>query len=162
MRADRFLSQQIDMPSFANENLKSLEDRFNKNNMKRYGMHLEHIYANHLLNKKLFTDSNGIFDEAQFNTVRNRLGAVLLLRDKQNLSSGNDTYKLKKHDYASSGLIWNYILSGQMASIDEKKLQQIGHFQTVEPTKEGVFPVDAVEVRQRELFTVFKHIWGFD
>jgi hypothetical protein len=80
--------------------LKQLEERFNKNNRRRYGMHLEHIIAYNETNMAQFTDENGVFDEQRFTRTRNKLGAVLLLKDRQNLSSGNDTYTKKFSTYA--------------------------------------------------------------
>lgn len=162
MRIDRELAIQLDKPSYCNERLQDLEDRFNKNNLKRYGMHLEHIYAFNDKNKKLFTDRQGIFDEAQFNTVRNKLGMVLLLKDKQNISSNNDYYNLKVSDYATSNLIWNELLVGHIDSIDKKNLPSSVNFTKIEPTLDGIFPLESVEVRQKEIFEMIKIIWGFN
>jgi uncharacterized protein with ParB-like and HNH nuclease domain len=43
MRIDRYLAQLLDKPSYADESLEELEDRFNKNNLRRRGMHLLRI-----------------------------------------------------------------------------------------------------------------------
>ena len=161
MRIDRQLAVDLDKPSYCKEPMKDVEDRFNKNNLKRYGMHLEHIYAFNDKNKKLFTNEEKIFDEAQFNTVRNKLGMVLLLKDKQNLSSSNDYYKLKMEDYATSNLIWNELLVGHIDSVDKKKLPVQITFTKVEPNADDIFPLDKVETRQRETFEMLKWIWAF-
>jgi len=84
MRIDRFLAKLLDKPSFVSEELFELEDRFNKNNLRRYGMYLEHIFTQHDANRALFT-TNGHFDESAFQQKRNLLVMVLLLKDKQNL-----------------------------------------------------------------------------
>jgi uncharacterized protein with ParB-like and HNH nuclease domain len=90
MRIDRWLSELLDKPSYCKGSLAEIEDRFNKSNRRRYGMHLEHIYAYNDVNKALFKDSaTGLFDEAVFEQTRNYLGMVLLLKDAQNLSSSN-------------------------------------------------------------------------
>jgi len=161
MRIDRQLAVELDKPSYCKEPMKDVEDRFNKNNLKRYGMHLEHIYAFNDKNKKLFTNDEKIFDEAQFNTVRNKLGMVLLLKDKQNLSSNNDYYKLKMVDYATSNLIWNELLVGHIDSVDKKNLPAQITFTKVEPTTDEIFPLDKVETRQKETFEMIKLIWAF-
>ena len=64
MRIDRYLSELLDKPSYASDGLEELENRFNKNNMKRYGMHLEHIYTQHPNKHAHFSQATDIFDEA--------------------------------------------------------------------------------------------------
>jgi uncharacterized protein with ParB-like and HNH nuclease domain len=159
LRIDRYLAQSLDKPSYCNESLEELEERFNKNNRRKYGMHLEHIYANNEPNWKLFTDGNNVFDEAQFNTTRNKLGVVLLLKDSQNISSGNDSYKLKIEDYATSNIIWNELLVGHIDSVDIKKLPTT--LTSVKPSEKDTFPLEMVEQRQKELCAMLNIIWGF-
>ena len=77
MRIDRWLATVLDKPGYASESLDKLEDRFNKNNLKRMGMHLEHIVTQHPDNRALFTNESGVFDEAKFGQTRNLLGMVL-------------------------------------------------------------------------------------
>jgi len=161
MRIDRFLADILDKPSYCKESLEGVEDRFNKNNLKRYGMHLEHIYAFNDKNIDLFTDSSGLFDESLFNTTRNKLGMVLLLKDKQNLSSNNDYYSLKMDDYATSNLIWNELLVGHIDSVDQKKLPPTVSFTKVDPNPNGAFPIELVDVRQKEIFEMLKLLWCF-
>lgn len=161
MRIDRYLAQFLDKPSYCNEVLEELEERFNKNNRRRYGMHLEHIYAYNDKNQALFTDDRDIFDEAKFKETRNKMGMVLLLKDSQNISSNNDYYELKIEDYATSNIIWNEILVGHIDSVDKRHLPENIDFTAIEPNGEGVFPLDKVETRQRDLVDVLKLIWGF-
>jgi len=161
MRIDKYLADVLDKPSYCKDTLADLEERFNKNNKKVYGMHLEHIYANNDRNKMLFTDEQGVFDEAKFNTIRNKLGLVLLLKDKQNISSSNDYYSLKVDDYKTSNLIWNELLVGHIDSVDRKNLPQNVSFTSINPNENGVFPIEMLEVRQKEIFEMLKLIWGF-
>lgn len=161
MRIDNYLAKVLDKPSYCNDSLINIEERFNKNNKKVYGMHLEHIYANNDKNKLLFTDASGMFDESKFNTVRNKLGMVLLLKDKQNISSNNDYYILKVDDYETSNIIWNELLVGHIDSIDRRNLPEEINFSKIEPNSDGVFPIEMVETRQRETFEILKLIWGF-
>lgn len=161
MRIDRYLAQELDKPSYCNESLKDLEERFNKNNMKRYGMHLEHVYAHNDKNLALFTNELKVFDDAKFNTVRNKLGMVLLLKDKQNISSNNDYYKLKVEDYATSNIIWNELLVGHIDSIDTRNLPDDIGFTKIKPDENGVFPLEMVETRQKEIVNMIKLLWSF-
>lgn len=160
MRVDRELAKKLDKPSYVSDNLESLEDRFNQYNRKRYGLHLEHIIANNDKNKALFTDDDGFFDEIAFNQVRNKFGALVLLKDKQNLSSGNDIYKKKFQAYKKSNFIWNEFLVGHIDKFDISRLPNGITLNKQDPDEKGLFPLNAVEERQKELFKMIKYIWG--
>jgi uncharacterized protein with ParB-like and HNH nuclease domain len=161
MRIDRWLSQLLDKPSYCNAPLVEIEERFNKTNRRRYGMHLEHIYAYNDANRSLFTDpSTGLFDESIFEQTRNLLGMVLLLKDLQNLSSNNDIYVDKLVDYAKSDIIWNQLLAGHLPNVDAKVLPETFQNGVIAGDKSGAFPKDKVEQRQRLFFEAFKTIWA--
>ncbi|MFQ6404329.1 DUF262 domain-containing protein [Methylophilus sp. 'Pure River'] len=68
------------------------------------GFHIEHILADNDENLKLFND-----DEEKFKSERNRLGGLLLLKGKDNISSNNESYKKKLQSYANT-LYWNETL----------------------------------------------------
>jgi len=159
MRIDRYLYSLLDKPSYASDGLEELEDRFNKNTRRRHGMHLEHIYAHNDSNRALFTDDRGWFDEQRFNDLRNRLGMVLLLKDKQNLSSGNEVYTDKIETYKKSNFLWNEMLVGHLPSVDMAKLPDELKYEPIRPDNAGAFPIDKVDDRQRLLFNVIKQIW---
>jgi hypothetical protein len=159
MRIDRYLGDHIGSPSFASGNIKDVEDRFNRHSLKRYGMHLEHIYTQHPKNKALFTQKD-VFDEAAFQQTRNLLGMVLLLKDKHNLSSNDDIFVKKYETYSMSDLIWNYLLIGHIQDIDMRNLPPELQLQKIEPTNDGVFPREKVEERQKAIFSAIKVIWG--
>jgi hypothetical protein len=161
MRIDRWLANVLDKPGYASESLDKLEDRFNKNNLKRMGLHLEHIITQHPDNRALFTNKVGVFDEAAFGQTRNLLGMVLLLTDKQNLSSNNEIYEDKWQTYSQSNLIWNELLVGHMPEIYARNLPSDLRFPPVEPSNK-VFPLDQVENRQKSLFAAIRHIWATD
>ena len=55
--------------------------------------HIEHIITNHVDNLNLFED------EEEFNLQRNRFGGLLLLKGKDNQSSGNELYPDKLKTY---------------------------------------------------------------
>jgi hypothetical protein len=124
-------------------------------------MHLEHIYAYNDKNKALFKEpSTGLFDEAGFEYTRNLLGMVLLLKDLQNISSGNDIYSLKRDDYAKSDIIWNQLLVGCLPSVDATILPEPFQKAAIDADTTGVFPREKVEQRQRLFFEAFKIIWA--
>lgn len=161
MRIDRWLSQLLDKPSYCKGPLTEIEERFNKSTRRRYGMHLEHIYAYNDANRNLFTDPlTGLFDEAVFEQTRNLLGMVLLLKDLQNLSSNNDIYCDKLDDYAKSDIIWNQILAGHLPNPDMSLLPEPFQNAAIAADTMGAFPKDKVEQRQRLFFEAFKTIWA--
>jgi len=161
MRIDRWLSELLDKPSYCSVSPEQLEDRFNRSNRKRYGMHLEHIYAHNEANQKLFLDAETrVFDSALFDQTRNFLGMVLLLKDLQNLSSGNDLYRDKLDDYKKSSIIWNELLAGHIANVDSRNLPSQFHNIEINATTDGVFPKEKVDQRQRVFFEAVKAIWS--
>ena len=159
MRIDRWLAKALDKPGYASESLDKLEDRFNKNNKKSLGMHLEHIVTQHPDNRALFTNESGVFDEAAFGQTRNLLGMVLLLTDKQNLSSNNEVYEDKQQTYTQSNLIWNELMVGHVADFHARNLPDDLRFPPVVPANK-VFPLDQVDNRQKALFAAIRHIWA--
>lgn len=159
MRFDRYLSEKMDKPSFVKENLSELEERFNKFSRKIYGLHLEHIYAFNDSNIEQFKNEEGIFDEQLFNEVRNKLGVLLLLKDKQNLSSNNEKYLDKIETYKTSNFIWNELLVGHIHRVDEKIIPENIDIEVITPNENGAFPKDKVESRQKSVFNMIKKIW---
>lgn len=161
MRIDRWLGELLDKPSYCRGPFSEIEERFNRSNRRRYGMHLEHIYAYNDANRALFTDpKTGLFDESGFEQTRNYMGMVLLLKDLQNISSSNDLYLDKVDDYAMSDLIWNQLLVGHLPSVDTKLLPVELQVAAVKADTSGAFPRGQVEQRQRLFFETFKAIWA--
>lgn len=68
------------------------------------GFHIEHILSRNEENLALFDG-----DEERFDTERNRLGGVLLLKGRDNISSNNEIYSKKLNSYANT-LYWNETL----------------------------------------------------
>lgn len=161
MRIDRWLSELLDKPSYCSASFIEVEELFNRSNRRRYGMHLEHMYAYNDVSRALFKDpQTGLFDEAVFEQTRNLMGMVLLLKDLQNLSSGNDTYLDKLDDYKKSDIIWNQVLAGHLPSVDEHVLPLEFQNAKVAADATGAFPRNKVEHRQRLFFEAFKKIWA--
>lgn len=161
MRIDRWLAELLDKPSYCSAHFTEVEERFNRSNRRRYGMHLEHIYAYNDANRALFNDQQtGLFDETVFEQTRNLMGMVLLLKDLQNLSSNNDVYREKLNDYEMSDVIWNQLLAGHIPRVDEKVLPIEFQNAKVDADESGAFPRDKVDLRQRLFFEAFKAIWA--
>jgi hypothetical protein len=118
----------------------------------RNGFHIEHVLSNNRFNLAQF-DGN----EELFEVERNRLGAVLLLRGRDNISSSNEPYEEKLRSYANT-LYWNETLrqdtyKSKLDFIDFTRREGLD-FQA-----HDTFGLDEVEARHRLLFEVSKRIW---
>ena len=160
MRIDRYLGELLDKPSYVKCSPEELEERFNKTGRRKYGLQLEHIITRHEKYLNLFTE-NGAFDEQSFNRTRDFLGMRLLLKDRQNESSGKELYNKKLKTYAQSNFIWNELLASSLPKVDIKNIPENLKEASVEPDKENLFPLDRVEDRQKALFNIIKMIWLF-
>lgn len=67
------------------------------------GYHIEHILSRNNTNIAYFES------EKEFDIQRNKLGGLLLLQDRKNISSGNEEYKDKLKTYSHS-LVWGHTL----------------------------------------------------
>ena len=117
------------------------------------GFHVEHILSRNQENLAFFND-----DEELFEQQRNRLGAILLLKGQDNLSSGNEIYGDKLKSYAGT-LLWNETLR------EDSYKSKLGFTNFV--NKSGLqfkhlknFGPDEVEERHKLLFEITKHIWA--
>ena len=78
------------------------EDLVTKTGAKN-GFHIEHILSRNEESQKHFED------EDTFLVERNRLGGILLLKGKDNISSSNEVYQQKLKTYSGT-LLWNETL----------------------------------------------------
>ncbi len=117
------------------------------------GFHVEHILSWNSENKKLFSG-----DEERFEQERNRLGGILLLKGKDNISSNNEPYKEKLKSYANT-LYWNETLRADSykSKLDMKELRK-RHNLDLKPLER--FGPDELEARHRLLFEITKIIWN--
>lgn len=117
------------------------------------GFHIEHILS---YNKENITIYQG--DKERFEAERNRLGAVLLLKGRDNISSNNEAYKHKLKSYAKT-LHWNESLRED--SYKSKKDFEGFMARTLlkfEPYA-SFGPVE-LENRQSLLFEIARYLWG--
>ncbi len=117
------------------------------------GFHVEHILSWNQENKKLFEE-----DEERFEQERNRLGGILLLKGKDNISSNNEPYRDKLKSYANT-LYWNETLrqDSYKSKLDVKELCQKYKLDLKPYDK---FGPDELEARHRLLFEITKIIWN--
>jgi uncharacterized protein with ParB-like and HNH nuclease domain len=158
LRVDETLSKLMGRASLVTDSTIDIEYLFNRTNRRSYELHLEHMYAHNEKNEVLFLDEDGEFDYIKFDRLRNQLGALLILKDQHNLSSGADIYEDKMEIYGQSNIIWNEILVGEVPEIDLRKLPF--SFVIHKPNADGLLDLQAIEDRQKELFNVIKYTWS--
>lgn len=146
-RIDQFLAQEL------NQNPKHpMADLVTRTGPKT-GFHVEHILSWNQDNLALFND-----DDERFEQERNRLGGVLLLKGKDNISSGNEVYEEKLKSYANT-LYWNETLR---ADSYKSKLDMTAlcskHDLDLTPLER--FGPSELESRHRLLFKLIGIIWN--
>jgi uncharacterized protein with ParB-like and HNH nuclease domain len=116
------------------------------------GFHIEHILAENLENKSLFNN-----DEDLFEKERNRLGGLLLLKGKDNISSNNENYQKKLKSYANT-LYWNETLREDTYKSKLDFSNMIYKYNlNFRPMNE--FGQEELEERHKLLYNITKIIW---
>ena len=145
-RVDEFLAENMNLnPKHPIEPLVS-------NSGWKNGFHVEHILSRNEENMELFDG-----DEERFDQERNRLGAILLLKGRNNISSSNEPYRDKVRSYANT-LHWNETLH-----VDSYKAKpDMTDFKNeydldLKPLE--YFGPDEVEARHKILFKLVGLIW---
>ena len=145
-RIDHFLAQNMNLnPKH------SLADLVTKRGYQT-SFHIEHILS--------YNDENlGLFgnDEERFEQERNRLGGILLLKGRDNISSGNELYTEKLRSYANT-LYWNETLreDSYKSKLDMEKLKNRYNLD-LKPLNQ--FGPDEVEYRHKLLYELSSIIW---
>lgn len=116
------------------------------------GFHVEHILS---MNKENLSQFGN--DEDRFERERNRLGGLLLLKGKDNISSNNEIYDKKLQTYANT-LYWNETLrrDSYKTKLDFKKMIQKYNL-NFRPMDQ--FGPAELEERHRLLFDMIQYIW---
>ncbi|MBZ0168832.1 MAG: DUF1524 domain-containing protein [Kofleriaceae bacterium] len=117
------------------------------------GFHVEHILSSNKENKALFDG-----DEERFDQERNRLGGILLLKGRDNISSNNEPYPDKLKSYANT-LYWNESLR---ADSYKSKLDMTALKARYGLELEAIdqFGPDQLEARHKLLFKLVGIIWS--
>lgn len=148
-RIDRLLARETNLQEY-----QPFADLVSKTGAKT-GFHIEHILSRNEENLSLYGDDDDLFE-----ADRNRLGAILLLKGKDNISSSNEPYRDKLRTYAKT-LHWNETLrhDSYKAKKDFEAFQTASgiHF---EPMDE--FGPNQVEARQKLLFALASCLWMHD
>jgi len=116
------------------------------------GFHIEHILAHNAENLQAFND-----DRDRFERERNRLGGLLLLKGKDNISSNNETYTNKLNTYANS-LYWNETLR-QDSYKAKKDFDHMMDMYKLNFRPMNSFGANELEERHKLLFDMVKVIW---
>lgn len=145
-RIEHFIAESIKMPTESYYNLV-------RNTGSVSGHHVEHILANNEENMRLFNN-----DEELFFSERNKLGALLLLKGKDNQSSGNEPYYEKLKTYSGT-LLWNQTLCSDFY---HKKLdfENFNKNYGLNIKTYDIFDKQAVDDRQQILFKLTNIIWA--
>ncbi len=144
---------------------KNTIENYVRSNGVNTAFHIEHILSHNNENKDLF-DS-----EEEFEEKRNMLGGLLLLKGKDNKSSGNELYKDKLKTYMPS-LFWNETLCESFYHCNTEATALIDTLNEgfkkdgiainnkiikIEPIQ--TFTEQSLEERTRILFELIKIIW---
>lgn len=146
-RIDHYISDFSGLDPYA-----SYEKLVLRNNQYKDTYHIEHILANNVNNVELFED------EEEFNFQRNRLGDLVLLKGKDNQSSGDELFddKLKTYNvigtyYAKTLLKDMYHKKVEFKSFIEKNSLNFKPYES--------YSKNEIEDRQFLLFELSKLIW---
>jgi uncharacterized protein with ParB-like and HNH nuclease domain len=146
-RIEKFISNN------SNTNMKHDFYDLVRNTGSKNGFHIEHILSFNDENLDLFNN-----DEELFENERNRLGGLLLLKGKDNISSSNEPYKEKLKTYANT-LYWNETLreDAYKSKLDFDKFRT-NYNLNFEPYSQ--FGKTELENRHKLLFNISKLIWN--
>ncbi|WP_432702552.1 DUF262 domain-containing protein [Lysinibacillus sphaericus] len=117
------------------------------------GFHIEHILSVNKDNLSKFNNDNDIFERE-----RNRLGGLLLLKGKDNISSSNESYKEKLKTYANT-LYWNETLRDDTYKTKIDFKQMINNLQLDFQPMDKFGPAE-LEKRHKLLYDIIKIIWN--
>jgi Protein of unknown function DUF262/Protein of unknown function (DUF1524) len=153
-RFKRYFFARVEEFLAANMNLNmkhSINDLVSKTGSKT-GFHIEHVLAHNAENLALFGE-----DEERFEQERNRLGAILLLKGKDNISSNNESYADKLKTYANT-LYWNETLreDSYKSKLDMTRLKKDYELDLIHIEN---FGPDDIEARQQLLFKIASNVW---
>jgi len=129
-----------------------------RNNGQVNGHHIEHVIADNEENRSMVLDSEGNPDEEGFLRLRNRLGALVLLKGRDNLSSNNEPYRKKLRTYSHGPLIARTLTSDFYHKNPD--FQDFISREGLPFTPYPTFDTQAVDERHKLYFELAKRIWG--
>lgn len=153
-RFKRYFFARIEQFIGENTNMQMKQSLYDlvQNTGSKNGFHIEHILSENSENRLLFNS-----DEEYFERERNRLGGLLLLKGKDNISSNNEPYKKKLKSYANT-LYWNETLRDDTykSKLDFSFMIKKHNLQ-LRPM--NTFGPQELEERHKLLFDMIKIIW---
>lgn len=122
------------------------------------GYHIEHIFSDNDENKAFFSS------EEEFWNERNGIGALLLLKGRMNISSGNQSYREKLKTY-SNGTIWAKTLCNTWYHTNPD-FADFNKWLKATTNKEFIpydsFTTQSMKERAQLLYELVKIIWEVD
>jgi uncharacterized protein with ParB-like and HNH nuclease domain len=146
-RIDHFISDNSDMPEFGTYYQLVIQSKGNDI------YHIEHIITNNEKNIDLF------LDEDEFNLQRNRLGGLLLLKGKDNQSSGDELYPEKLKTY---NVVGTYYARTLLEDMYHKKVEfvKFNNENKINFRALNSFGKDEIEERHKILFKISQMVWS--
>ena len=124
------------------------------------GYHIEHIFSRNEENKKFFQK------EEEFENQRNKLGALLLLFNMDNIISNNEKYYNGKRQTYSNGLVWGRTLIDTFYHKTNAKFLEFNQkFESISKIKfiqVEEYNADILEHRSKLLYAIVKQIWDIN
>lgn len=122
------------------------------------GYHIEHIFSDNDENRGYFSS------EEEFWNERNGIGALLLLKGRMNISSGNESYREKLKTY-SNGTIWAKTLCNTWYHTNPD-FTDFNKWLKATTNKEFIpydsFTIQSMKERSQLLYELVKIIWEVD
>lgn len=119
------------------------------------GYHIEHILSRNETNMGYFES------EEEFEMQRNKLGGLLLLKGRTNISSGNEEYQDKLKTYSNS-LVWGHTLCQDWHHNTNKDFIAFNNTLEFKFKYYEKFDKTALNERTRLLYEIVKKIWEVD
>lgn len=154
-RFKRYFFARIESFIALNTNMKMKQTLYDlvQNTGSKNGFHIEHILSKNQENIDLFNK-----DEDYFEKERNRLGGLLLLKGKDNISSNNEPFKKKLKSYANT-LYWNETLREDTYKSKHDFKNMMNKFGLNFRALDKFGPTE-LEERHKLLFEMIKIIWN--
>ena len=120
------------------------------------GYHIEHILSRNDENLSYFES------EEDFENQRNRLGGLILLYNRDNISSGNEYYSDKLKTY-SNGLVWGKTLTSDFYHSNKRFDDFNSAFRTetqLQFENFDLFDKNTLDSRSKLLYEIIKKVWS--
>jgi len=146
-RIDHYISDFSKLPEYASYH--QLVQQTKGDNV----YHIEHIVSNNEINIALFED------EEEFNVQRNRLGGLLLLKGRDNISSGNESFNEKLKTY---NVVGTYFARTLLNDMYHKKVDFVEFIRNEKLNFKSYdsFAKNEIEERHQLLFKLSRRIWN--